>query len=78
MTINMNAKDRYDKIHSLLAGGATVMICTPLKCTEITAKTVDRFEANGTPLFKIGGKSLYMLEGRKYVCIDYTTIKAYK
>ena len=74
----MSAQSRYDKIHSLLAEGATIMLCTPLKCTEVTSKTAKRFDDNGTPLFKVTGKSLYMLEGRNYVCIDYVTIKAYK
>ena len=76
--MTMTAQDRYDKIHSLLDAGATVVLCTPLKCTEITSKTVDRFNANGTPLFKVAGNSIYMRTGRKYVCIDFTTIKAYK
>ena len=74
----MTPQQRHDKINELVNSGCTVMICTHLKAVQVDREAVRRFDEAGMPLFKVANGSLYMASGKKYVCIDYTTIKAYR
>lgn len=57
-----------------LASGQTVYVSTALRTTKVTPKLAQRFAAAGYPVFRASEKSLYMVAGRRYDCIDYCRI----
>jgi hypothetical protein len=57
-----------------LASGQTVCVSTALRTTKVTPKLAQRFAAAGYPVFRASEKSLYMVAGRRYDCIDYCCI----
>ena len=63
-------------IEERLAEGKTVYLGTALRLTKVTPRTMRRFTDAGTPLFKVTGGHLLMLEGRHYVNADYCSLRA--
>lgn len=70
----MNAEQKIAKILEVINSGKTIFVCTPLRATKITKKTIAQFEKIGRPVLKAKGDSMYMTSGNGYVCIDYCRI----
>lgn len=70
----MTATEKLTLIEARLAQGATVYLTTALKSIKLTPKNAARFTATGHPIVKVSGASLYVAEGRHYVCADYCGI----
>ena len=54
--------------------GKTLYIQTCSKTWKITKKTLENFNKAGIPLFKHHNNDVWMLSGKKYVCINYTKL----
>lgn len=70
----MTATEKLARIEAALAAGSTVYVSTMTRATKITPKNAAKFVAAGMPILKVVGASLYMVEGRRYVCADYAAI----
>ncbi len=72
------ASDKLAYIERAVAGGLTVYLCTYTRATKITPKVWGRFQAANRPLLKVShdphGSSLWLSQGRSYVCADYCAI----
>ena len=66
--------DHLKTITDKIEGGHTVSFSTPLRVYPVNNKTLNKFKNAGLELFKVSNGSIYMLNGKKYLCIDYTTI----
>lgn len=71
---DMTATEKLEKITAALDAGSTVYLQTYTRTTKITAKNAAKFAAAGNPVVKVKGSSLYVIEGRRYVCADYCGI----
>jgi hypothetical protein len=74
----MTGKEKAKAMLKALENGATIVIATYTKAWQIDKNTADKFARVGRPIFKGDTKSLYMAQGKGYVCIDFCSIKAYK
>ena len=73
----MNNKPTLDaaKLLDAIKGGRTLYIRTALRSTQITARTIAKFDAAGVPVLKNDHLGhLYLAEGRRYVDCTYTKI----
>jgi len=76
----MTVAKKIEKIVELIEAGSTVTFSTYLRSYPINLKTLNKFRKAGYDLFKADGKSLMMLSGKKYLCVDgckitYTKVK---
>jgi hypothetical protein len=63
-------KQVLDNINNALSNGMTVRIATAMQYTDVTSKTVAKFNKAGYDLFKVSGKSLYIRRGKNWDCIQ--------
>ena len=70
----MNAAEKIQKLISLIEGGKTVTFSTATRHTQVNLKALNKFRAAGYDLFKSDAKSMYMMQGKNHVCIDYCKI----
>lgn len=70
----MKPKEKINKIVDLINEGKTVYFSTALKSIEVNKKVIDKFNKAGYDLFKSDGKSMYIRQGKSFVCIDYCKI----
>ena len=61
-------KKKLSAITNHLKNGKVIMVCTPLRVTQYGKKHIAMFKMD-----KAG--SVYAQRGKKWDCIDYTTIK---
>jgi len=66
----MKVSDKIKKIESLIESGHTVTFATAYRVCPVNLKTLNKFRKAGCNLFKADGKSLLMLFGKKYLCVD--------
>lgn len=59
-----------ENINNAIANGMTVRIASSWEYTDVTAKTVARFQKAGYELFKIANNSLYMRRGKSWEIIQ--------
>lgn len=69
----MSAKEKLEKLMSLINSGKTIYIHTQTKVIMINKKIADKFTADH-PVLKATEKSLYVSSGKKYDCIDFNVI----
>lgn len=72
--MNSTATAKLETITKAWSEGRTVYIQTAMRVTVLSAKTAAKFAAAGRPVVKIKGDSLYVIEGKRYVCADYCAI----
>ena len=73
-----NGAEKLAWIDRRIAAGDTVYVTTYTRSTEITPKVAARFAKAGAALFKVDSTdSLFMARGNKFVCIDYSGLRAY-
>jgi len=65
---------KISKIIDAINSGRTVFFTTHTKTIKVNKKTLDKFTKLGYNLFKADSKSIYMMSGTKYICIDYCKI----
>ncbi len=70
----MKPSDKINKIIELINSGRTVYFSTHTKTTKVNKKTLTKFSSLGYNLFKSDSKSIYMMNGSRYVCMDYCKI----
>lgn len=70
----MTAIEKLAMIESALAQGRTVYLSTATRATKLTAKVAAKWTAIGRPVVKVKGTSLYLANGKSYVCADYCAI----
>jgi len=71
----MTAAEKLDLINTTLDAGRLVYLETALRITKISPATRRKFEEAGHPILKVSGDSLWLAEGRRYVCADYVSIR---
>jgi D-lyxose ketol-isomerase len=71
---NMTAQEKYDMIINGLNARKNVYISTSLRSWKITPMVKEKWDSRGLELFKVKNNSLYMANGKKFVCIDYCAI----
>jgi hypothetical protein len=69
----MTAKEKLEKIITLINGGKTIFIHTHTKTIKIDKKISMKFTTDH-PVLRATEKSLYVSSGKKYDCIDFNTI----
>lgn len=69
----MTAKEKLEKMVSLINSGKTIYIHTHTKIIKINKKISDKFTEEH-PVLKATEKSLYVSAGKKYDCIDFNTV----
>lgn len=69
-TTQTPAERAFDFINNAITAGKTVYIATRLRVTELSPKTVAKFEAAGYKAYKMGKDGcLYLASGKSFVCI---------
>lgn len=61
-------------LSALRAGGTVYVGSCYTRLVKFTAKTLAAWEKSGHKLFAATEKSLYMAQGKKYVCITFADI----
>jgi len=73
---NPTPEQKLEAITKALNNGQTVYVNTELKSTKITSNNYKKWVAKGIEMFKATEKSLYIRAGKKFVCIDFASLKA--
>ena len=66
----MTANEKIAKIVETIESGYTVSFTTRLRSYPVNLRTLDKFRKAGYELFKARGNSIYMLNGKRYICMD--------
>lgn len=66
----MTGHKKLAKILETIRSGKSVYFYTMTRCTEVSPKTLARWEKKGLQLFKATEDHLYLASGKKFVCVD--------
>lgn len=71
------AAETVAKILELLAKGGTLVVSNYLKATQADQSHVDAYRKIGKEFLYAKGGSIYMMQGKKAVCISYCRLSVF-